>query len=68
MGWLTESFYDKGNAEGEAKMLIRFLENRFGGLPDSLRERIFAANSSEIESWAHRVCHAPDLRSVFHPN
>jgi predicted transposase/invertase (TIGR01784 family) len=72
MGWLTQPFYEKGKAEGEirgeARMLIRILEDRFGGLPDSTRQRIFGANAGEIESWGHRVCHAPDLQSVFDPN
>jgi hypothetical protein len=44
------------------------LENRFGGMPDSVRQRIFAANIGEIDSWVDRACHAPDLHSVFDAN
>jgi hypothetical protein len=76
MGWLTQPFYDKGKEEGkaegetrgEAKMLIRFLQNRFGVLPESIRQRIFAAEVSETEAWLDRACHAPDLQSVFNSN
>ena len=76
MGWLTQPFYDKGKEEGraegetrgEAKMLIRLLQSRFGVLPESLRQRIFAAHLSEINSWGDRACHALDLQSVFDPN
>ncbi len=76
VGYLTQSFYDKGKVEGraegetlgEAKMLIRFLENRFGGLPDFVRRRIFSGTASEIDSWGNRVCHATDLQSIFDSN
>jgi Putative transposase, YhgA-like len=72
VGYLTQSFYDKGRTEGEtrgeARMLIRFLENRFGGVPDSVRRRIFSATASEIDSWGNRVCHATDLQSIFDSN
>jgi hypothetical protein len=76
MGWLTQPFYEKGKAEGkaeattegEAKALIRVLESRFGRVPDSVRQRTFAATVSEIDSWLDRVCHAPDLQSVFDAN
>ena len=72
MGYLTQSFYDKGKTEGrtegEAKMLIRILQKRFGVLPESIRQRILAANLSEIDSWGDRVCHATDLQSVFDSN
>lgn len=72
MGWLTQPFYEQGKAEGEtqgqAKMLIRFLQNRFGVLPESIRQRIFAAQVSETEAWLDRACHAPDLQSVFNSN
>jgi predicted transposase YdaD len=76
MGWLTQPVYEKakaegraeGRAEGEAKLFIRILENQFGTVPESVRRRIFSAKQSEIDSWADRVCHAPDLQSVFESN
>lgn len=68
MGWLTQPYYDKGKAEGEAKILTRLLEKRFGTLPASLHERIFAADVETIEAWAERVFDATDLTSIFEPN
>lgn len=72
MGSLTQPFYEQGKAEGEtlgqAKMLIRFLQNRFGVMPESIRQRVFAAEVTEIDAWFDRACHAPDLQSVFNPN
>jgi predicted transposase YdaD len=68
MGWLTQPYYDKGKAEGEAKILTRLLERRFGTLPDPLRQRIFAADAGSIETWVERALDAPDLQSIFDSN
>jgi len=72
MGWLTQPYYDKGKVEGEAKgeakVLTRLLERRFGALPDTLRQRIFAADVGSIDLWVERAFEARDLRSVFESN
>ena len=68
MGWLTQPHYDKGKAEGEAKILTRLLERRFGTLPEPLRQRIFAADAGSIETWVERAFDAPDLQSIFDSN
>jgi predicted transposase/invertase (TIGR01784 family) len=68
MGCLTQPFYEKGKSEGEAKVLTRLLEKRFGVVPQLLRERIFAANVGQIEAWVERVLDAPDLHAVFESN
>jgi hypothetical protein len=68
MGWFSQEYYDKGQAVGEAKVLARLLETRFGALPASLRQRIFAADLSSIEGWVERAFSAPDLQSVFEAN
>ena len=68
MGWITQPFYDKGKAEGEAKVLAQLLEKRFGAIPASLRQRIFAADVTSIETWVERAFDAPDLQSVFESN
>jgi hypothetical protein len=72
MGWLTQPYYDKGKAEGEArgeaKILTRLLERRFGAIPAALHQRIFAADVASIETWVERAFEAPDLQSVFDSN
>jgi Domain of unknown function (DUF4351) len=68
MGWLTQPYFDKGKAEGEAKILTRLLERRFGTLPDPLRHRILAADAGSIETWVERAFDAPDLQSIFDSN
>jgi predicted transposase/invertase (TIGR01784 family) len=68
MGCITQPFYDRGRTEGEAIILARLLERRFGSLPELDRQRIFAADVRSIERWAERVFDAPDLQSIFDSN
>ena len=68
MGRITQPYYEKGLAEGEAKLLTRFLEKRFGMIPAALRQRIFAADVSSIDAWAERILDAPSLESIFESN
>ena len=65
---MTQPYYDNGKAEGEAKILARLLERRFGTLPGPLRQRIFAADVGSIEAWVERAFDAPDLQSIFDSN
>jgi hypothetical protein len=58
----------EGRAEGEAKIFTRLLERRFGLLPDSVRQRIVAADVGSIEAWFERAFDAPDLQSIFDMN
>ena len=71
--WFTQLCYHKikakgkaeGITEGEAKLLTRLLEKRFGEIPPTLRERILTAEVATLETWCDRVLQAPDLQSVF---
>jgi predicted transposase YdaD len=65
LGPLTQPYYEKGLAEGEAKILTLLLETRFGALPADFRQRISAADAGAIEAWATRAFEARDLQSVF---
>ena len=58
--WLQE-----GRQEGEATLLMRVLERRFGALPDWAKERIATADSVAIEEWGLRVLDAESLDDVL---
>jgi predicted transposase/invertase (TIGR01784 family) len=75
--WLTQPEYEKAKAEGKAegkaeveaecvaRILTRLLEKRFGSVPPSVRQRVFAADMLTVEAWVERAVDAPDLQSVF---
>ncbi len=54
-----------GIIEGEAKLLLKLLERRFGVLPDTEKEKLGKASSKEIELWADRILEASSLDDVF---
>ncbi|MBF0627099.1 MAG: DUF4351 domain-containing protein [Magnetococcales bacterium] len=55
----------QGEQFGEAKILTRQLQRRFGTLPDWASERITKADSSSLEEWGVRVLDAHSLEEVF---
>jgi predicted transposase YdaD len=65
MGCLTQPYFAKGLAEGEATALVRVLEKRFGLLPTALRQQVLTADLGSIETWLDRALDASDLDSVF---
>nr|CAX83899.1 uncharacterized protein [uncultured bacterium] len=63
--WVTEMVRQDGRLEGEAKMLTRQLQHRFGSLPDWVREKIAQANSDTLEAWSLRFIDARSLEEIF---
>jgi hypothetical protein len=62
--WLREGL-EKGRQEGEAALLLRLLERRFGALPDSVSERVRSAEIASLEQWGVRVLDAGGIDDVF---
>jgi hypothetical protein len=58
--WLLE-----GEQRGEAALLTRLLERRFGTLPDWARDRVQAADTPAIKEWALRLLEAASLEDIF---
>jgi hypothetical protein len=55
-----------GVAKGEAAVLVRLLERRFGALPGWARDKISSADTVSLEEWSLRVLDAKSLDEVFH--
>jgi hypothetical protein len=47
------------------RLLERLLTARFGPLDAATHDRLHNATLSELEEWAERLLHAPDLHSVL---
>jgi hypothetical protein len=71
MGNFSEPFVEQGREQGRqqgrADGLVRLLEKRFGPIPPSLHDRIFASDVITIDAWFDRAVEARELLSVFEP-
>lgn len=55
----------KGRIEGEARLLRKLLEHRFGILPAWASDKLNSAAEQDLESWAEAVLSAPSLETVL---
>ncbi|MBF0180257.1 MAG: Rpn family recombination-promoting nuclease/putative transposase [Magnetococcales bacterium] len=55
----------RGRLEGEAAILMRLLQRRYGVVPDWASDRIATADSHSLEEWSMRVLEARSLEEVF---
>ncbi len=58
--WLQEG-EQKGRREGEAPLLLRLLERRFGPIPGWAKDRIATVDSVALQKWGLRVLDAGGL-------
>jgi len=63
------SGYDKMVAEerakGQANMLLRLLQKRFGELPPEIATRVRTASVPDLDRWTDRILDARSLAAVF---
>ena len=55
----------KGRAEGEAALLLRILDRRFGPLSKAVKEQIAATDAETLLIYGERVLDAKSLEDVF---
>jgi hypothetical protein len=67
-GWLEEGRQEgrqEGLQKGEATLLLRQLERRFGPLPDWAPDRLRTADRALLEDWGLRILDAASLEDVL---
>lgn len=60
-----EEGIEKGRVEGEATLLLRLLERRFGPLSKAARQRVAAADADALLIYGERTLDAKSLDEVF---
>ena len=60
-----EQGIQQGERLGEARMLLRQAEAKFGSLDRDVRQRILDADSESLLLWSGRILRADSLESVF---
>ncbi len=56
---------EEGMQKGEAYLLSRQLELKFGALPQWVEDKIAAADKNTLENWGLRLITADTLNKVF---
>lgn len=51
--------------EGQASLLLRLIERRFGTIPGDVSQRIHAATESQLTLWSLNLLDADALDEVF---
>ena len=55
----------EGRQEGEAHLLLRMLEKKFGSLDETTRVRVLSAGAGRLLEWGERFVTAERLADVF---
>jgi len=56
----------EGILKGQADLLLRQIERRFGAVPDAVTQRIHGADESALTLWSLNILDAATLDEVFH--
>jgi hypothetical protein len=58
----------EGQRQGEATLLLRQMERRFGALPAWATDRIMAADTRALEEWGLRIFDAASVEDMLRPS
>jgi hypothetical protein len=61
----TQQWHDEGRQEGEAAVLCRLIERKFGHLDEESERRITAADSDQLLGWCDQVLAATNIEEIF---
>ena len=63
---IAERMYtQQGRVEGQADLLLRLIQRRFGSVPDGIQQRVHAAQAQDLETWSLNFVDAATLDDVF---
>ena len=56
----------QGMQQGEARVLLRLMQSKFGQVPEQARQRVETADANVLLEWSERLLAASKLDDVFH--
>jgi hypothetical protein len=66
---MVESSYGwgmrQGLRQGQRRLLLKLLRQRFGEPPAWVEERLAAATPEQLDLWGERLLEAPTLEALF---
>ncbi|HEX3531605.1 MAG TPA: Rpn family recombination-promoting nuclease/putative transposase [Thermoanaerobaculia bacterium] len=61
----NEKLLERGRQEGEAGLVLRLLEQKFGPLDARSRKRVTSAGKDQLDAWTDRILVAEKISDVF---
>ena len=61
----TQRGVEKGRTEGQADLLLRQIQRRFGAVDAAVEQRIRTAGADDLEAWSLNILDATTLENVF---
>ena len=56
----------EGRREGEAMVLLRLLQLKFGGVPEAIRRKIEGTDPQTLLTWSERLLTADGIEQTGH--
>ncbi|CDM26087.1 MAG: DUF4351 domain-containing protein [Pigmentiphaga sp.] len=56
---------EQGQVKGQADLLLRQIQRRFGAVDAAVEQRIRAAGADDLEAWSLNILDATTLEDVF---
>ena len=66
MQTFIDRYIEQGRREGEAAILLRLIDRKFGPPSETVRARISSADSDTLLRWSDRILTADSLDAVLH--
>ena len=66
MQTFIDRYIEQGRQEGEAAVLLRLIERKFGAPGETVRRRIADADADTLLRWSERILTADSLEAVLH--
>lgn len=66
METFIDGYISQGGQRGQAKMLLRLIERKFGAPSETVRHRITLADSETLPEWVDRILEARGLDEALH--
>jgi len=66
MQTFIDRYIEQGQQQGEAKILLHQIEQKFGPPSESVRQRLAEADPDTLLYWSERILTADNLDAVLH--
>jgi hypothetical protein len=66
MQTFIDRYIEQGRQQGQAAVVLRLIERKFGPPTADIRERVLSADAERLLDWSERILTAETLESVLH--